>query len=550
MLWRVAIIALMIFARVNAVVRLLLSLAAAVSILMSRAPLRAADEVVFFLNAPGAFLRGAPSLSAPNIQPVFHGEEFAVNSRSLDNQWVEVVHPKSGPGWIPLGLGEIIKGKLGDLPISARATSGYVGTGSAALPNYVQGLSPTMRAVYARGVAQGRDTSMFTVVGDCNSEPTAYLGRIAAGLYQLPAANSDLQGIINRYSKSFSRISLAARGGFGTRSMLDPSWSDPFFCQVAAGEGAMPCELRFTNASIVFIELGTGDQHYWKEFEPAYRAIVNKAIEMNVVPVLVTKADDLEAQAQDPAPSGYINNVIRKVAAETGAPLLDFWAATRALDNVGLIDEGNQDFHLNPAGSNLHILATLQALDAIARGVPYQGLSAVATPDVVVAPSAPATPVTPPQSASGTFVVQADLDQVNVRAEPSTRAAIVTIAKGGATFALLGRSADGAWVQVDTNGRTGWIFAQLGTVSGAASAAVQPSSKSSSGAPTITINVTAANVRSSPSTQASVVTRVYDGRSYPIIARNADASWVKIAAGWVFAELGDVSGDLSTIAVL
>ena len=83
------------------------------------------------------------------------------------------------------------------------------------------------------------------------------------------------------------------------------------------------------------------------------------------MPVLVTKADDLEAR--NGAPSGYINDVIRALADEYRVPLLDFWQASRTLPNNGLINEGGLNFHLSPAGQDLHLVATLQTLDAISR---------------------------------------------------------------------------------------------------------------------------------------------------------------------------------------
>ena len=59
--------------------------------------------------------------------------------------------------------------------------------------------------------------------------------------------------------------------------------------------------------------------------------------------------------------------MIRRLASEYNVPLLDFWQATRTLPNNGLLDEGGLNFHLSPAGRDLHLVATLQTLDAIAR---------------------------------------------------------------------------------------------------------------------------------------------------------------------------------------
>jgi hypothetical protein len=84
------------------------------------------------------------------------------------------------------------------------------------------------------------------------------------------------------------------------------------------------------------------------------------------VPVLVTKADDLESQ-EGGAPPAYINAAVRRLGKEFGLPVIDFWQATRALPGFGMRWEGNENFHMRPEGSDLRILLTLHALDAIAR---------------------------------------------------------------------------------------------------------------------------------------------------------------------------------------
>ncbi len=46
---------------------------------------------------------------------------------------------------------------------------------------------------------------------------------------------------------------------------------------------------------------------------------------------------------------------------------MDFWQATRSLPGYGLRNEGNDNFHMTPAGSDLRVLMTLQTLEAITR---------------------------------------------------------------------------------------------------------------------------------------------------------------------------------------
>ncbi len=505
----------------------------------------AAATVKFVITAASAFMRGEPSLLASNTVAVFNAEQFNVVERTSDNVWVRLDVPRAGGAgtWLLRSFGEVIdNGDLNTVPARAPAASAFA-FGYADLPGYVPALSARMRAVYQNGLAAGRDPNMFTVVGDCNSEPSAYIGRIASGIYQLPGDQSYLQGVIGRFGKSFSRISLAARGGYGTSAMMDSTWADPFFCHTSEGEGPFPCELRFSNASLVFIELGTGDQYKWREFESNYRPLIDHAISRGVVPVLVTKADDLESH--NGAPSGFINSVIRRIAAEYSAPLLDFNAATRSLPNFGLIDEGNADFHLAPSGSNLHILATLQTLQAVVRGGGSLSTARYVTPAQVTTEEAPAT--SPPtreapaavaaMPASGTFSVV--VAAANIRSAPGLGAPVVGRALAGQQLAVSGQNTDASWLKV---GDGQWIFAALGSLGGAVTAPASAIATNSASAPEsgkFTVLVPAANVRSSPTLSGALVGRALTGQQYDVLGRSDDGAWVRVGSDqWIFAALG------------
>jgi hypothetical protein len=231
-----------------------------------------------------------------------------------------------------------------------------------AYPKWIPAITAQMKAIYRQSTRYGKDLGMFSVAGDCNSLPPVYLQRVAAGLFDLGKAPGT-QATVARFANSFTRVSLAVNGGFTSAAMMDPDWADGALCSKT--EGPFACEVWVSRASVIFIEVGTGDQYEWKDFEKHYRPLIEHAQKKGVLPVLVTKADDLEARSG--ATSGYINDVIRRLAKEYNVPLLDFWAATRTLPNNGLIDEGGLNFHLNQAGMDLHLVATLQTLDAISR---------------------------------------------------------------------------------------------------------------------------------------------------------------------------------------
>jgi hypothetical protein len=156
---------------------------------------------------------------------------------------------------------------------------------------------------------------------------------------------------------------------------------DPLFAnaeQCAAGEGPLACELRASKASIVFISLGTGDTFTWQDFEANYRRLIDTALLAGALPVLVTKADDLES-LQGGAPAGAINGAIRRLGQEYQLPVMDFAQAAKRLPRQGLADEGHEiegrgvvyltddRFHLNGYGMDMRMLMTLMTLNAIIR---------------------------------------------------------------------------------------------------------------------------------------------------------------------------------------
>ena len=91
-----------------------------------------------------------------------------------------------------------------------------------------------------------------------------------------------------------------------------------------------------------------------------------------------------------------------------------------------------------------------------------------------------------PAPAQETVTINAEL--VNIRGGSSTNDAIVTTAAQGQQFALLGRSADGQWVQVGQNGTAlGWIATEFVTIgTGATAAPNTPATDSGSTATTPT----------------------------------------------------------------
>jgi hypothetical protein len=228
-------------------------------------------------------------------------------------------------------------------------------------------VSKNIKLLYKQAVKSGRNPGAVTVIGDCNSEHPVFFGRLAAGVVNL-AADPKVQKTAQLFASSFKRPSVATSGSFSAAMAFDPTWADPEQCQ--ANEGPLACELRLSNASIAMISLGTGDTFTWQDFEHHYRTIIDYALANKVVPILMTKADALE-QKQGGAPVDHINNVVRRLGAAYGLPVIDFALAAKTLPKGGLIDERNLNsqtidpFHVNEIGMDARILMTLHTLAQI-----------------------------------------------------------------------------------------------------------------------------------------------------------------------------------------
>jgi hypothetical protein len=324
----------------------------------------AARTMLLTISASSAFARDVPYAEGVRVASLFRGQEYLATGRDFASNWVRIQMWGSS-AWVTAGSVRLA-GNLLDLPavdeIPVSADAAQFGLKPAApLPAWIPVISTPQRDIYYQAAAYGRSHRVFTVAGDCNSLSYYYLELVAKNLIDLRGENY-LRPTIQNFKPSFYRLSAAVSGGFNSSSVLDPTWAEPGLCQ--AGESPFACELRVSNASIVFIALGTGDQYTWPSFEGNYRTMLTLALQNGVLPVAVTKADNLDSQegAADP---GYINNTIRRLAQEYNVPLLDFELATADLPNHGLVDEPGHDFHLSGAAMGVHVLTTLETLNAI-----------------------------------------------------------------------------------------------------------------------------------------------------------------------------------------
>ncbi len=195
--------------------------------------------------------------------------------------------------------------------------------------------------IYRRGQELGNNPRAFSKVGDCETSAEWFLGDFdkKADMYSL-GPYADLQAVIAEFQGSFNRRSLAAERSFTTASVLSPLWSNPEKCQ--SGETPLECEYRLHKPAYAIIMLGTNEAlSPIRTFESNMRRILDTTIEKGIVPILTTKADDLEG-------NGAVNEVIVKLAREYDIPLWNFWAAVQPLPGGGLQEDGA---HLTYAGN-------------------------------------------------------------------------------------------------------------------------------------------------------------------------------------------------------
>lgn len=231
-------------------------------------------------------------------------------------------------------------------------------------------VSDQARTIYERGLQMGRNPHAFAKIGDCGGTPSWFLGPFDGPADQYQLGDYDyLQEVIGYFAGSFGRESVAARPGFNVSSIFSPLWADPAQCR--PGEGPLICEIRVTNASFAFFMLGSNDVWHEEGFELQMRRAIEDLIARGVVPILSTKADNIE---QD----GSINATIVRLAQEYELPLWNFWAAVQRLPDHGLQEDG---VHLTWAGNRFddenamshgwpwRNLTALQALHAVWKGV-------------------------------------------------------------------------------------------------------------------------------------------------------------------------------------
>ena len=214
------------------------------------------------------------------------------------------------------------------------------------------------KEIYQSGFESGVNPNAFSKIGDCQNVKESFMGIYDLNRYFLQDWQQDWQDSIDNFQGYFYRDGKAFGQGLNVAAALSPLHADPESCQ--PDESPLKCELRLANPSFAFIRF----ERWWEEtppdvYENYLRKILDEVIAYGTVPILMTKADNIEGNHQ-------INMIIAKLAYEYDIPLYNWWRAAQSLPNNGLDPELNDGFHLDPqyawTEQSIYALGTLDSV--------------------------------------------------------------------------------------------------------------------------------------------------------------------------------------------
>lgn len=211
-------------------------------------------------------------------------------------------------------------------------------------PELPETIDPDIKAMYQEGISEGNDPKRFSKIGDSNTMMPSFFGCFDSGedTGYILGSYAWLQEAINNFQWSFSRNSRAARNGATAMDMDVYHWYEDDVCWPY--ESALSCEYRLFTPSIAFIGFGTNDALLSLEnYEDHLRSLVEKTLSRKIVPILYSKADNLEGD-------GSFNQAAARIANEFHVPFWNLWKPMSALPNNGL-REGD----VHPTANNVNL---------------------------------------------------------------------------------------------------------------------------------------------------------------------------------------------------
>ena len=218
-------------------------------------------------------------------------------------------------------------------------------------------------AIYLDGVNTAVNSRAFSKIGDCQNIKEAFLGIYdREGRYYLTEKDAGLQDTIDNFAGFFNRDGLAIEQGLNAAAALSPLHADPDNCE--PNESPLQCELRAVNPALAFISF----ERWWPDVTPPevykkyLRSVIEITIENGTIPILITKADNVEGNHQ-------INKIIAELAYEFDIPLYNWWLAAQPLPFRGLDPEREDGFHISVEAWDARSYFALQTLDTYWKGL-------------------------------------------------------------------------------------------------------------------------------------------------------------------------------------
>ena len=222
-------------------------------------------------------------------------------------------------------------------------------------------VTDTAREIYRKGIEMGNDPRAFSKVGDCQNVKVSFLGFFDhPGQYDRMSDIEPLEDTIENFKGNFDRNGQATRYGFNAAAVLAPLMANPDIC--LPDETPLECELRLTRPTFVLISL-----EFWFEgrtpdiYERYMRKIIEYTMAQGAVPILATKADNIEKDHS-------LNLKTAQLAYEYDIPLWNWWAAAQPLGDNG-IDPYRDGFHISEEAWNVRSKTFLQTLDHLWEGL-------------------------------------------------------------------------------------------------------------------------------------------------------------------------------------
>jgi hypothetical protein len=214
-----------------------------------------------------------------------------------------------------------------------------------------------MKALYQQGLEKGNDPHAFSIMGDCHSLPDVFLGIYDQDPEAVNLLKPALQETVFQFQGSFDRYSPTVALGATAGAILWYGWNENKEGYCLEGEIPIDCELRVHKPSIAFVHIGT---HYETRNEYYLATIIEKLIANGTVPIIVTKADNLELDER-------VNDSLAQLAVDYQLPVWNFWQSVQNLPNLGLNEEN--PMYLSDQAYEIHRQEGLEVLNLVYRAL-------------------------------------------------------------------------------------------------------------------------------------------------------------------------------------